>query len=180
MIWFRHSDPRYPFLWESTDQPGARWHAEGEGPVQYIADTPDGAWAEFLRHEEIVDPVEIQGVERDLWAVELTPEILPSSEPDLALEVLLGGLDAYPSCQTEARLLRKQGIPGLVAPSAALLPGGASGWRVERGMLHSGLQRDGRVVVLFGSQPQLVGWCACSRGHPDLRILPKVRQLTAV
>jgi hypothetical protein len=44
---FRHTDPRFPFLWESTDQPPARWHDRGEGPVQYLADTPDGAWAEF-------------------------------------------------------------------------------------------------------------------------------------
>ena len=53
MILFRHADPRFPFLWETADQPGARWHGDREGPAHYFADTPDGAWAEFLRLEEI-------------------------------------------------------------------------------------------------------------------------------
>ena len=53
MILYRHADPRFPFLWESSEQPPARWHDSNEGPVHYFADTPDGAWAEFLRHEGI-------------------------------------------------------------------------------------------------------------------------------
>jgi hypothetical protein len=53
MIVFRHADPSLPFLWEDVGQPPARWHGDGDGPVQYFTDTPDGAWAEFLRHEEI-------------------------------------------------------------------------------------------------------------------------------
>ena len=69
MIAFRHCDRRWPFLWESAVQPQARWHGEGEGPVQYLADTPDGAWAEFLRHEEITDEADLAGVSRALWAV---------------------------------------------------------------------------------------------------------------
>ena len=52
MIVFRQADPRYPFLWSDVSQPAARWHAVGEGPAHYFADTPDGAWAELLRHEE--------------------------------------------------------------------------------------------------------------------------------
>ena len=55
MIVFRQTDHRYPFLWESAEQPPGRWHGAGEGPAHYCADTPDGAWAEFLRHEEIGD-----------------------------------------------------------------------------------------------------------------------------
>ena len=51
MIVFRHTDPRFPFLWESADQPGGRWNEAGEGPVNTFADTPEGAWAELLRHE---------------------------------------------------------------------------------------------------------------------------------
>ena len=41
-IGFRHADHRYPFLWESNAQSAGRWHADGEGPVQYLADTPTG------------------------------------------------------------------------------------------------------------------------------------------
>ena len=52
MIVFRQADPRYPFLWESPDQPAGRWHGPGEGPAHYFSDTPVGAWAELLRHED--------------------------------------------------------------------------------------------------------------------------------
>jgi len=56
VIVYRHTDPRFPFLWESGGQPAGRWNAEGEGPVNTFADRPEGAWAELLRHEEITDP----------------------------------------------------------------------------------------------------------------------------
>src|SRR5262249_12367623 len=74
MIGFRHTDPRFPFLWEEASQPAARWHAAGEGPVHYFCDTPDGAWAEFLRHEEITDPADLITIRRTIWAVDLGEE----------------------------------------------------------------------------------------------------------
>ena len=71
MIVFRHTDPRFPFLQEAAGQPAARWHAPGEGPVHYFADTADGAWAEFLRHEEITDPADLAGIARAIWSIDL-------------------------------------------------------------------------------------------------------------
>lgn len=174
---FRHTDPRFPFLWESQDQPPARWNAGGEGPVQYLADTPDGAWAEFLRHEGITDAEDLLGVERDLWAVELPAGEEPTAAPTLPPAVLKGGTDTYSACQAEARRLRDLDFAGLIAPSAALLPGAAGGWLVHGGHLLPGPPRDGEVVVLFGARPDLVGWSACSRSRPDSTILPKVRHL---
>lgn len=174
---FRHVDPRFPFLWESRDQPPARWNDRGDGPVQYLADTPDGAWAELLRHEGITDVEDLEGIERDLWTVELSPDDEPKSVPDLPPEVLEGGTETYPTCQAEADRLRGLGLPGLIAPSAALLPGEAGGWRVQHGTLHPGPSRDGTVIVLFGNRPDLTGWCASFRGRPDHGILPKVRHL---
>ena len=47
MIGYRHSDPRYPFLWEDNAQPAARWHGDGQGPVHYLADTPTGGPVTF-------------------------------------------------------------------------------------------------------------------------------------
>ena len=159
MIGFRHADPRFPFLWEDTDQPAARWHATGEGPAHYFCDTPDGAWAEFLRHEEISDPEDLLTIRRTLWAVDLGDE--PSRSVNLPMETLTGGLETYATCQEEARRLRQKGTPRLVAPSAALLPGGAQGWRVDGG-LQPGPLRDGQVIVLFGRCPDVVGWPAAS------------------
>lgn len=126
MIGFRHADPRCPFLWEGAGQPAARWHAAGDGPTHYFCDTPDGAWAEFLRHEEISDPDDLPTIRRALWAVDVGDPALAS--PDLPREVLTGGRRSYPSCQAEASRLRRMGASGLEAPTAALAPGGARGW----------------------------------------------------
>ena len=172
MIAFRHADPRYPFLWESGTQPAGRWHAMGEGPAHYFSDTPDGAWAEFLRHEEITEPEDLTGIRRALWAIDLGDE--PPERPALPLAVSTGGPDTYGSCQSEARRLRAQGAAAMTAPSAALLPGAAGGWRVDAG-LRPGPARDGRVFVLYGSRPDLVGWAATVAGRPGSELLPHVR-----
>lgn len=174
MIGFRHTDPRYPFLWERTDQPPARWHVAGDGPVHYFSDTPDGAWAEFLRHEEITDPEDLMGIQRDLWAVDIgQPQF---ATPDLPPETLTGGEDSWPACQEEAKRLRGLGADELKAPSAALLPGAAHGWRVDGG-LQAGVRRDGAVYVLFGRRPDLIGWRAAAAGRPDEDLLLVVRGL---
>src|SRR5262249_47617148 len=120
---FRHCDPRFPFLWQTTAQPGARWHADGEGPANYFANTPVGAWAEFLRHEAIVDPADLQGIRRSLWAVEL-PDA-GYSAPSLPDATLFGDETTYPVCQAEARTLRSAGADKIEVRGAALLPGGA-------------------------------------------------------
>ena len=178
MIAFRHTDPRYPGLWESAEQPPGRWHGELEGPASYFADTPHGAWAEFLRHEAITDEADLRGVRRALWAVEIADEkIAAAARPLLPARTVTGGLDSYPACQAAARRLRRrQGATALVAPSAALLPGGAAGWRVDNELAEAP-PRDGVVVVLYGRQPELVGWSAVHLGQPDPRLLPLVRQL---
>jgi hypothetical protein len=176
VIAYRHVDPRWPFLWEDPSQPPGRWHGPGEGPVHYLSDTPDGAWAEFLRHEEITDPEDVPTIRRGMWAVEVPDETYP--EPALAEELLTGPPESYPACQDEARRIRGGGAPGLVAPSAALWPGGATGWRVDRGLM-PGPSRDGRTVALFGRRPDLVGWAAAAEGHPGEDVLRRVRHFTA-
>src|SRR5207247_2040090 len=115
-VWFRNADRRWPFLWEDASQPPGRWHGTGEGPAQYLADTPDGAWAEFLRREEITDPADLGGIARSLWAVEVRDDE-PAALPRLPSDVLRGGLANYPSCQAEARFLRDGGATGLEAPA---------------------------------------------------------------
>ena len=72
MIVFRHADPRFPFPSEWTGQPAARWHDAGEGPANYFSETPDGARAEFIRHEDITD-----AVARSSWGGDYGTERLP-------------------------------------------------------------------------------------------------------
>jgi len=131
VILYRHCDRRFPYLWETADQPAARWHGDGEGPVQYFSDTPSGAWAELLRHEGIRDERDLEGVRRALWAVDAPLEGMRIAGPALKSPVLLGGLPSHETCRVEARRLRVEGVEALKAPSAALKSGGAGGWKVD-------------------------------------------------
>lgn len=177
MIVFRHADPRLPFLVEGRSQAPARWHDAGDAPVHYFADTPDGAWAEFLRHEEIVDPADLAHVRRAIWAVEI-PDDEAAAAPALPDEIVTGDRDTYPACRAEASRLHVAGATRVDAPSAALLPGGARGFRTDAG-LHPGPPRDGRTILLFGARPSIVGWRAASEGRPAGELLGRVRRLGA-
>ncbi|HET7461055.1 MAG TPA: RES domain-containing protein [Longimicrobium sp.] len=171
---FRHADSRFPPLWESAAQPAARWHAAHQGPVHYFADTPDGAWAEFIRHEEITDPADLATVERAVWAMEI-PDA-GYADVQLARAVVTGGEDTYAACQGEADRLSAAGAKAIQAPSAALKRGGAAGWRVDSG-LQPGPARDGWVYVLLGPRPDLIGW-RTAVGRPSADLLPHVRHFT--
>lgn len=175
---FRHADPRFPFFWENQSQPAARWHGVDEGPVHYLADTPDGAWAEFLRHEEITDLTDLGGVRRRLWAVEFDR----AGEDERAVEidpaVANGDAWSYPLCQRAAREMRRDGATCLRAPSAALAPGAARG-QVTDGGLREAVDRDGAVWVLIGARPQVRGWVTVDVGAPTERVLGLVAHFGA-
>jgi len=172
VIVFRQVDARYPFLWEDTSQPAGRWHADGEGPAHYFADTPDGAWAEFLRHEEITDPHDLSTIRRQMWAVDIGESSLQPM--DLPNAVLTGGRDTYSACQREARAIRQQGAGRLVAVTAALVPGGARALRVDGGV-RTAEPRDGKTIVIFGAPSGLRGWIAANEAAPAIDLLGRVR-----
>ena len=174
-VGFRHADTRYPFLWEDSTQPAARWHDAGTGPAHYISDTSDGAWAEFLRHEEITDPAELDGIARSLWTVEL-PHNIDKAER-VSMPAATGGLSSYPACQAHASARRGTGITMLAVPSAALVAGGARGQVTDRG-LQEAPALDGRNWVLYGPCPTLRGWRVVEAGAPPTRVLGLVRPLT--
>jgi hypothetical protein len=176
--WFRHADRRFPFLWESAQQPAARWHGLGEGPAQYLSDTPDGAWAEFVRHEEITDPGDLAGVARSLWAIDVDEQAEQIGHPHLSPSRMTGGLPSYAACQEEARRLRTAGSTGLRAPSAGLRSGEARGEVVAGGQLQPGPARDAVSLVLFGARPDLVGWRCVDAGAPPERVLALARPLS--
>ncbi len=177
MIGFRQCDPRFPFLWEGSSQPAGRWHAEGEGPAHYFADTPDGAWAEFLRHEEITDPADLPTIRRAIWAVDLGDA--PVSRVEVTSELGTGDPSTYELCQAAARDARAAGHQRIDVLSAALLPGGARGRRVESGAGEAP-QRDGRVIVVYGEPKdlKLEGWPAALAGTPAPDLLPRVRHFS--
>lgn len=172
MIAFRQVDARYPFLWDDASQPAGRWHGDGEGPAHYFADTPDGAWAEFLRHEDIDDPADLPTIRRQMWAVEIGD--LPAKRVDLAMDVLTGGPETYEPCRALSRVWRATGVSRLSAISAALTRGGARGLRVHGGV-RPAEPRDGLVVVIFGRPDGLLGWSAAVDGRPADDLLARVR-----
>lgn len=171
MIAFRHADPRFPFLRETASLAAGRWNRPGE-LTHCLSDTPDGAWAEFLRHEEITDPEDVLHIRRALWAVAIGDR--PAARPTLPAGTLTGDRASWAACQREAARLRGAGGPGLTAPSAALVPGGAHGFRVAGGQ-RPDRPRDGLTIVLFGAQPDLTGWQAVASGAPAVDLLDRVR-----
>ena len=173
MIVFRQADPRYPFLWRDPSQPAGRWHGAGEGPAHYFADTPDGAWAELLRHEEIDSPEDAATLRRALWVVDIGKRARTRVSLDDATS--RGGPESYPACQAHARALREAGAKRLEAPSAALAAGGAAGRIVTGGRERPAAPRDGLVVVVFGSPADIVGWKAMEAGMPPVDLLRRVR-----
>jgi hypothetical protein len=171
MIVFRQVDARFPCLWGDAAQPAGRWHAEGEGPVHYFADTPDGAWAEFLRHEEITELDDLRTIERQMWAAEI--DDVPQTTVDLPLSVLTGGRETYPPCQQEARRLRAIGVRGFLATTAALMPGGARGVCINGGP-QLGPPKTGMVIVIMRPSTRLIGWIAAAAATPPDDLLARV------
>jgi len=178
VIVFRVCDSRFPFLWTLRGgalQRPARWHGEGEGPVQYFADSPPGAWSELLRHEEITDSADLAGISARLWTVEI--DDVEMHEPKLPKSALGSSPDGYEMCRAEARRLRAAGAIRIVAPSAALKPGEGAGFHVGNTGLRRAARRDGRVIAHFGVLPNAEGWCAADSARPGAELLDQVRPL---
>ena len=81
----------------------------------------------MLRHEEIDEIDDLDGIARALWAVELAD--IPKARPNLDDATVHGDQDSYPACQIEAERIRDVGNEGLIAPSAALRGGKVRPWR---------------------------------------------------
>lgn len=60
--------------------------------THYLCDTPDGAWAEFLRHEELRDPQDLPTVRRTLWVIDIgeIPLQAPGCVPAIEVELPCG------------------------------------------------------------------------------------------
>jgi hypothetical protein len=175
MIVYRHADARFPFLWEGASQPPARWHGPGEGPVRYFADTPDGARAEFLRHEGIVEESEVVNVRRAMWAVE-APDDLPAAAPRLSAPVLTGGIATYEECTEGGAPVACQRREGVARAFSRFASRRREGWKVDGG-LQPAAERDGTVLAVFGSRPDFGGWMAAFAARPRSDLLGRVRHL---
>lgn len=164
---FRVCDRRYPFLWQSPGQQAGRWNRVGDQPVHYLANTPTVAWAEWIRHQEIEDPADLEGVAAALWAV-LIPDHWSDQDlqpVNLSTELVLS---TTPEAE-DARLalvtqLKAHGAQGLLAPTAALHQSDTA------------LLIPAHVILLWCAVEQLPGWCCVREGRPGSELLPLVRR----
>jgi RES domain-containing protein len=176
LIAFRQTDYDMPF-WARNNSFQARWNAAGDPPTQYWSLHPDGAWAEFLRQEEIADEAAVALVRRTIWTCRVprgTFVDLRQSETCEAYGIEFDALTAadWGPCQALGARLREDRCPGILSPCAALeghtnltIFGAkrAIDWQ-RRPALHSQIPA---AVVAVGSPP--VGLVERIARHPPRR-----------
>ena len=179
---FRVCDRRHPFLWHGPGQESGRWNRAGDEPVHYLASTPTVAWAEWIRHQEIHEPADLEGVAAALWAVLIpshwsTQDLQPV---ELPMPVVLGTSSEAAAARLDlVEQLRATGAQGLLAPSAALHHSEAALPCVR--VRHAIEQPDtlplpAQVILLWCTAEQLPGWCCVPEGRPGAELLPLVRR----
>src|SRR5205823_2277822 len=96
----------------------------GDGPAQYFADTPVGAWAEFLRHEGITDEADLlQSCPRDNWASAEPRSAQMASERQSAAHLARSDAAAYGAARALASLpYWIIGLPTIAAASRTPVP----------------------------------------------------------
>ena len=150
--------------------------------MHYLANTPTVAWAEWIRHQEIEDPADLEGVAAALWAV-----LIPAHWGDRDLHVVEMPLELVLGTTPEAESVRlalvdqlkDQGAQGLLAPTAALHRSHEVSpcVRVIGGEGHPDeLPVAANVILLWCNADQLPGWCCVPEGRPDPELLPLVRR----
>ncbi|MCD6727019.1 MAG: RES family NAD+ phosphorylase [Solirubrobacteraceae bacterium] len=174
IVAFRYASYDVPFWVRPNTRPG-RWNLPGEAPTQYWSLTPDGAWAELIRAEDLGSEQELDLVRMSIWAcrvpcamlVDLTREDARDAhgigEPDLV------GEDRR-ACQALATRLRATSAKGLLSPSAAL-PG-------DVGLTLFGPRR----AIDWRREPALASAVPTARvalGRPPEGLLERVRRSAA-
>lgn len=96
-----------------------------EAPTQYWSLTPDAAWAEHIRFNDITTEAELDEVRIPIWVCRLSRmglldlrEELVRNRYDLTLRALTG--DEWSACQRAATAMRADGVRGILSPSPAL------------------------------------------------------------
>lgn len=123
--YFRWADYDVPF-WAGPNTYAARWHEQGDDATQYLSGSPNGAWAEKVRHEDLTTEEEIAQIRSRIWAARITLQAIVdyskfeyAEEAGFPADALID--DDRRRCRTEGGRLRRLGYAGVLAPSAALL-----------------------------------------------------------
>lgn len=123
LVAFRWSTYDVPF-WARPNTREGRWNLLGDEPTQYWSLSPAAAWAELIRHENLVDEADLDLVRMPLWVcrvpgaglIDLRPPA-QCEEHGVIPEQLIA--DDWRSCQRLSEVLRDR-APGVITPCAAL------------------------------------------------------------
>ena len=169
LVAFRYSSYDVPF-WVRANTRDGRWNVAGGQPTQYWALTPEAAWAELIRHENLRSEQELEFVRMSIWVCRVPVSMLVDLRIAAARdkwqasdEELTG--DAWAPCQSLGERLRID-ARGVIAPSAAL-PG------------HDCLTLFGaRRPIAWSATPALASAVPAARvaiGRPPAGLIERVR-----
>jgi RES domain-containing protein len=168
---FRYSNYDTPFWSRPNTLPG-RWHLPEDGPTQYLSLSPDGAWAELIRYEQLQSEWEIAQIRTKIWVADLNIAHLVDYSTFEKAEAAGFDPDAlvdedYAHCQEEGARLRSLGYRGVVAPSAAL----PEATNVTLFGARYSVRWNARVATASAIPATVV-----AIGSPQPGLLPRVRQ----
>lgn len=124
LVAFRYSSYDVPFWVRPNTRPG-RWHVVGDPPTQYWSLTPEAAWAEHIRFEELRSEAELDEVRMPIWVCRLSSMNLldlfdPAVRDHYGLTVADLTSDDWSACQQAGAVMRSEGARGVLGPCAAL------------------------------------------------------------
>lgn len=172
--YFRYSSYDVPF-WARANTTDERWHSVGDGPTQYLSATPDGAWAELIRNENLRSESDLRLVAMPLWQARVEQGQIAdyrgfetAAEAGFDPETLIH--DDHSACRKEGKRLREAGFAGVLYPSSAL-PG-------EENLVLFGA----KILLPWGARRRLASGIPAARltvGAPPADLLPRVRHVGA-
>lgn len=120
---FRWSTYDVPF-WARPNTRTGRWNRLGNEPTQYWSLSPDAAWAELIRHEDLTTEDELDLVRMPLWVCRFPTARLedlrdPSTQARLEIDAAELLDDDWTGCQALRERLPPR-IAGVIAPCVAL------------------------------------------------------------
>ncbi len=124
LVAFRWTDYDVPF-WARENSNDGRWNYGGQDSTQYWSLTPEAAWAELIRHENLKSEEDLDLVRKPFWIARIpSTGLLDLRQPeerethDVTEDALIS--DEWSACQELAVRLRRGATRGVIAPSAAL------------------------------------------------------------
>jgi hypothetical protein len=123
LVAFRWCTYDVPF-WARPNTRAGRWNRANGEPTQYWSLSPEAAWAELIRHEQLTTEEELDQVRVPLWACRLSATYLVDlrngtecERYDVAPESVIA--DDWEACHRALPALRTRAT-GVLTPCAAL------------------------------------------------------------